>query len=271
MRKHENRKVKPRRGLMWTIGLILLVAFGTGFCFVYQKLYHLWIEQCQITDLAHQVSVQSGETIKRETVLGLFGLKKGANLAQINFRQTRQDVLARFPIIRDIRIQRHLPDRVSIFVEERQPLARMNLKGARKHSGRVVDADGVVFQRQTNNLLLPTISEANPFTKPGHVLAERRHAALTLIKCCQARDLISLGVLNVDTTPKDYLLVTLGNYSHAKVAWPDMDDAQVDTTEILRTQLLRLKDAIRTGGSSIKVWTVTHPTRVMGDTKEPIL
>ncbi len=271
MRKNENRKLQPRRSLAWIIGLLLLIAAGVGVSLVYQKLHTLWIEQCRITDVAAQVTVQTGDYVKRDTILVLFGLKKGANLAQINFRQKHREVLERVPNIRELKIQRHLPNRVTILVEEREPIARMNIIGATRPSGRVVDAEGVVFDRQANTSLLPIIYEGKTFTKKGQTLSGRASAALELVKLCQTREFLSLGVLSVDTTHKDHLIATLGNYSRAKIAWPEMDDAQMDSTAILSPLLTKLKEAIRTGGSAVKVWTVTHPTRIVGDTKDPIL
>ncbi len=272
MRKNENRKTKPRRGLVGIIGVSILLGMCVGIYFIYQKLHTLWIEQCELTNVAQQVSIQTGDYVKRDTILLLFGLKKGANLAQINFRQKHREALENVPNIRELKIQRHLPNRVSIIVEEREPIARMNTLGAKKISGRVVDAEGIVFERQANTSLLPIIYEGPSFTKKGKALSGRTRAALELIKLCQTREFISLGVLSVDTTHKDHLIATLGNYSHAKIAWPDMDDPpQAETTVVLSNLLAKLKKAIQTGGSAVKIWTVTHPTRITGDTKEPIL
>ena len=54
-----------------------------------------------------------------------FGLTNGANLATIPFSQLREKLLKRVPNVRDIRIERRLPNRVTVEVIEREPIARI--------------------------------------------------------------------------------------------------------------------------------------------------
>ncbi len=260
-----------KRALARIVCGVLIAALAAGAWIAYNKLYALWIEQCEITDVARQVSVTTGDYIKAGVILESFGIRKGGNLARIDFRRKHREILERVPNIRRLTVQRHLPDRVEIRVEERKPLARMNVKGGKSVTGRVVDADGVVFVRQADTSLLPTILEKqHAFTAAGRTLDGRSLAALRLLEACQA-DFPGLGVLTVDATGPDHLLATLGNYSRAKIAWPGMDAPTAESGPAMRRQLERLQSALRTGGSAVKVWNVTLPNRATGDTKEPIL
>ena len=69
---------------------------------------------------------------------------------------------------------------------------------------------------------------------------------------------MALNVQEVDSTPKDYVLVTLGNYSRAKIAWEHMDADSRTSRESLRQQLKRLLDAFITNlASPTATWIVT--------------
>ncbi len=270
MRPNALHRGEKKRTLAWIICGILGAALLTGAWMGYQKLYALWIEQCEITDVSRQISITTGDHIKAGLILDFFGIKKGGNLAKIDFKKKHREILERIPNIRELIILRHLPDRLEIHVEERTPVARMNVKGNKRVTGRVVDTEGVVFVRQAGTLHLPTIYEARTFTAAGKKLAGRAQAALRMLEVCRA-DFPSLGILAVDTTHADHLLATLGNYSLAKIAWKDMDSPTAGTEQAMRTQLDHLQSAVRTGGSRVKVWNATLPHRTTGDTKEPIL
>ncbi len=270
MRPNAINRGNKKRVLAWIVCGMLATILGIGAWMGYTKLYDLWIEQCEITNVARQVSITTGDHVKAGVILDFFGLKKGGNLAKINFRKKHREILEQIPNIRALTILRHLPDRVEIHVEERIPTARMNIKGGKSVSGRVVDSDGIVFIRQAGTSMLPTIFENRSFTTAGKTLTGRSHAALRLLEVCRS-DFPSLGILSVDATHPDYLLATLGNYSRAKIAWKDMDVPTAHTEKAMRKQLEHLQSAVRTGGASVKIWNATLPNRATGDTKEPIL
>ena len=54
-----------------------------------------------------------------------FGLTNGANLATIPFADLRKKLLDRIPNIADLKIERRLPNRVTITVVEREPAVRI--------------------------------------------------------------------------------------------------------------------------------------------------
>ena len=127
--------------------------------FAYGRLRDIWEEQCVITDYASQVSITDGRMVRADVIAGQFGIKNGANLAAIDFERRRREIMEKIPNIRNIRITRHLPNRVEIDVEERVPVARLGIKGRNDASGRVVDTDGVVFISSSGTQMLPTIRE----------------------------------------------------------------------------------------------------------------
>lgn len=274
MRQNTISRSGGRRG--WAARSALaaaVVAAAAGAYLGYAKLREAWTGQCVVTDVSRQVVVRTGSNIRRELILEKFGLKNGANLALVDFAQRRREILAAIPNIRSLTVSRILPDRVEIDVAERDPVARMNERGGKPVTGRVVDAEGVVFMRQdAGTALLPMVVEPLPPTKPGCALKGRSRAALRLLLACREPEWSELKVLAVSTAHQDYLTATLGNYTRAKFAWEGMDEPKSGKDEALRSQLRALRDAKRSpAGQSVKVWNVTEPGMAFGDTKEPIL
>jgi len=256
----ENRRVIGRRkAILTALGLIAVVAVVTGLAFGYSTLRALWLEQCVIVDMERQVSITAGKMVKADVLAELFGLKPGANLALIDFRERRAEALKRIPNIRSISVSRHLPDRVSIVTEERKPIARMSFRNWKKLTGRVVDADGIVFECIPGTSMLPTIREnGSPGTPRGHRVEGRALAALQLVEMCREPEFQSLGLLEVSLEKPDYLTATLGTYSTAKIAWEDMPAETAAARASLRRQLTHLVQAINSRlGDGVVTWDAT--------------
>ena len=260
------------RGLIMILAAVVVVALTVGLVISYGKLRDIWLEQCVIEDPTLQVSVGSGKMVKADVLAEEFGLRKGANLALIDFEKKRKEILKKIPNLRSIRISRKLPGRVTITAEERSPVARMNIHGRKSETGRVVDTDGVVFIWQRGTQMLPIIREAQaPGTAIGNTLTGRSLAALRLIESSQEAGRSDLGVLEVDIFRPDYLVATLGNYARAKIAWEGMDDPAPSNRKNLDLQLDLLAKAIRSRiGENTLIWNATDtstPSRIYADSK----
>lgn len=269
---------KDRKPAYIILGILALAACVTGIYAAYAKLHAMWIEQCKITDVARQVTIVGNKNTNEQALNEYMGLKPGANLALIDFGKKREETLQKIPGVKSLSIQRHLPDKIEITVEERVPVARMNFKGSKRVTGRVVDTEGVVFQRQPGTSMLPFIYEDKAHQTPnGGKLAGRQLAALRLVELAQEQRFASLGILSIDTTHKDFLVATLGNYARANIAWENMDSPTSKTAKSMETQYRNLFDAIksdiarhRSGAASAIVWNATQPGLIYADTKEPI-
>lgn len=251
------------------IGITLLVA---GLLFGYGKVRDLYLEQCVIRDLAAQVEITSGRMVKADIVAAELGLLVGANLATLDLAQKRKALLDKVPNLLSVRISRHLPDKVSVVTEERVPVARLGLRASRRETGRVVDAEGMVFIWQRGTQALPVIREAQaPGTPRGHRIKGRTLAALRLIEAASEPEFAELGILEVDLSKHDFLVATLGNYSKAKILWNGMDDPTPESAEDLRRRLANLRNTIRTGLSPTTViWNATIPNRIFADTQDKL-
>lgn len=250
------------------LAAIALICLFLGF----EKLRDLWLEQCVIRDMESQVVINAGKMVNAEVIAEKFGLKPGANLALIDYRRAREETLGSIANLRDIRIRRQLPDKITITTEERVPVARIGLRGKRKDSGRVVDADGVVFRYFRNTQLLPIIREASALgTGIGKRVPARVQAALLFIDVAHNPEFQDLGILDIDTSNPDHLSATINtgvSYARLQLAWEGMDSVTPASRAALTRQLTHLKQAIQSQvGSNAVLWIATEPNRVYADTK----
>ena len=259
-------------GLIVTVVLVVLVVLGIGGVLGYDKLKGLYLEQCVITDMASQVEISAGKMVHPSTVAEFLGLRAGANLALIDFSAKREELLAKVPNLREVRISRRLPDKVIISTDERAPVARMGLKGKNNVTGRVVDTEGMVFIWQRGTQTLPTIRETHaPGTPKGQRITGRTLAALRLIEACREPEFAEFGVLEVDVSKPDFLLATLGNYSTVKIAWDGMDEQTPASRGDLVRKLTMLQKAIRSRvAADAVIWNATMPDTVTGDTQRKL-
>ena len=271
--KQNTIKRPSRINAIVVLTICIVAAAAVGVTLGYEKLRSIWIEQCAVRDMRSQVSISAGRMVSAEIVAESFGLRVGANLALIDFDEKRRETLSRIPNIRAISVTRHLPARVEIVVEERIPVARMEiLHQNRRHTGRVVDSEGMVFMCQRGTSTLPAIREAAaPGTPPGKRLSPRVLAALRLVERCQEREFQELGLLEIDVSRKDYLLATLGSYSRLKIAWRGMEDDTPESDARLRRQLSRLLQAMRSHmADGAAIWNATDESddpRIYADTQ----
>ena len=207
--------------------------------------------------------------VKADVIAENLGLRKGVNLATMDFTEKRRELLARIPTLRAVTITRKLPDKVLIAAEEREPVAKMGMRGRRGVTGRVVDVEGMVFPCLRGTQLLPSIVEPPPGTAIGHMLSGRALAALRLVETCREPEFSDLSVLDVDISKLDYLLVTLGgSYARVKIAWDGMDDPDMHSRDDLRARLSKLREAIRSGAAEgVKIWNATLPDRIFADSE----
>ena len=258
--------------ILGVIITVVAVALTVGAFVWFRNLHSMWQSQCILSDPARQVEVTTGSHVKRSVILEGFGLKEGANLANIDFAARREELLEKVPNIRSLTVTRRLPDIVEISVAEREPLAKMEIKGAKNPSGHVVDSDGVVFRRRGGSTdLLPKIIEARqPGTQPGKSLEGMARSALDLIALCRDEEFTGFNVIAVDLSHQDYLLAVLSNYQRAQIAWDGMENPDAVSRENMRERVGKLRNAVLTGvGSRAKIWNATQP-QITANTMEPI-
>ena len=274
IKRNANVNVKNQKALRRLLLLAALVLVCGGFvCWGFAvgvgALREVWREQFRVQDSAIDVVVtSSGKNVTPATIVYYFGLTNGANLATIPYDELRKSLIARIPNIHDISIERRLPRRVTVDVKEREPAVRIAPPKGASDSGLVADYDGVVF-RTYNSPRLPIIRESSEIRHTaGHRLEGHARAALQLVhllaevadgKSDAPPALADLRVLELDTSKKDYLLVTLDDYSTAEIAWDRMGEDSEIAQKSLHRQLLHLSQAIATRLTPRSIrWIVTE-------------
>ena len=259
IKRNTNVKNQQASRRLLFVAAAVLVGGGLacwGATFAFRALRGVWREQFRVQDTAIDVVItSSGKNVTPATIVYYVGLTNGANLATIPYDELRKSLIARIPNIHDISIERRLPRRVTVDVKEREPAVRIAPPKGASDSGLVADYDGVVF-RTYNSPRLPIIRESSEIRHTaGHRLEGHARAALQLVhllaevadgKSDAPPALADLRVLELDTSKKDYLLVTLGDYSTAEIAWDHMGEDSEIAHQSLRRQLVHLAQAIAT-------------------------
>jgi len=258
IKRNKNIKGESASRRMAVLAVILLLGAAATCCGIaisIGALRDVWHEQFRVKDTRIDVVVSSSGNIVQPDVITIhFGLTNGANLATIPFDELRKSLIKRIPNIRDMKIERRLPRRVTIDVEERVPAVRIAPPKGKADSGRVADFDGVVF-RYFNSDPMPIIRESSEHSaSPGERLAGNAAAALQLIKfLADAADakgessepeLADMRILEIDTSKRDYLFVTFGDYSTAEIDWDRRGEDSERSRKSLRRQLVRLAQAM---------------------------
>ncbi len=250
IKKRNTGTGERRTGLLVTLVvaiLLLLGGVGAGCGYAYSFFSAIWHEQCRVNDCDLDVVILTGKMVHPEVITYQFGLTNGANLATIPFAELREDLLKRSPNVRDVKIERRLPNRVTLEVVERVPLARIATKKGSVAEGRVADAEGVVFwyNPAATATQLPIVRESTDAPTPtGKKLTGMAAAALRLVETAALPELADLRVLEIDTSHSDYLYVTLGNHDHAQIAWERMHDDSRTARLSLQKQLRHLSKVI---------------------------
>jgi len=272
MKKTTRNTISSGRG-KWRFlaAAVVAVAAIAGIVVGLDRVIDVVRDPCVIRNMAEQVEIKSGKMVKPDVIAENLGLRLGVNLAEIDFTERRKEILSRIPTLREVSITRRLPDKVLIVAEEREPVARLGVRGQRGSSGRVVDSEGMVFLCQRGTHLLPSISEPSaPGTQPGNRVKRRTLAALALILACRDAEFSELGLQAVDVSKPDYLVATLGDYSRLKIAWDGMDDQETKASrKSLSERLTLLVKTIRSNvAPGAKTWNATRPENIYADSQE---
>ena len=230
---------------------VVLVGGGLacwGLSYGFSALRDVWLEQFRVQDTAIDIVVTYSprlkdpdeEKSKIDIIKHILGLTNGVNLATIPYEENRAKVLKRCSYIQDIVIERRLPRRVTVHAKEREPAVFIAPLKSKARTKLVADYEGVVFLN-TNGSSLPTIREADETRcKEGQRLVGHAYAADA------APELAELRVREIDTSKKDYLLVTFSDSSTAEIAWDHMGENSENALQSLQRQLRHLAQAMAT-------------------------
>ena len=246
---------QQRRLVICLVLLITLPALGWGLVRGHQRLMRYYLLESGRFVL-RTIEIQAGDTITSDLVREHLRLREGMPLFAINIAECRRGYLQDAATIHSLTITRTLPDRLSVILVEREPLARL----ARKPLA--VDRDGCVFVRYLGIETLPCISG---YPADGLVQGTRvtglAQAALELFELLKNHTL-PLQIVDVDVSREDYLDCTMSDQRRVKLAWPRMGENDARSNRLLLAQLNGLAAAMNSArGQGRGIWDATLPGR----------
>lgn len=165
--------------------------------------------------------ITSGNTVSAEAVRQVTGIREGMNLFLFNLPRIRRDFLRNLPNVREIRMERHLPDTLQVSVFERIPVAKLS------RNGRVVtDFDGYIFSIQAGQETLadtlPVLaSEEWANLQPGQRMGARPRQALAVLDTAESLRL-AFRIVEIDTTNPHYLLLHTAARQEVGLPWESL-------------------------------------------------
>ena len=276
MRTREASRHLWRRIFYWSSLLLLMIAGASAIYFSATRgIARLFYQNPDYNIIA--VNVETDGALSREQVLDCAGLQEGMNIFKVNLDRARERLVT-LPQVQHAQIQRQLPNRVSITITERKPVAWIAPEPATKPSKSsptlsreevfgsknsfLVDASGTLVRPQkfvAPYLNLPIIRGfvTDKMVPGGHVEAEEVLAALSLIDLHQNSLLgARFQILDIDVSRGYGLLATDRNNTQVFFALDDLE-LQLKTLETL----LRAIDASGKRPATISLTTMAYRQR----------
>ena len=189
-----------------------------------------------LTDVRRNVEVSAGKRLTPDSIYQLLKLTDGMNQFLRPIEKERLSLLAREPNIKELKIVRHLPDKMSISIIERSPIARVQTKDG----GWVVDEEGVPFIRYAGTEHLPIIRGVDlpAQIQSGNRVHGMAMAAVQLVSNMR-RVNVKLRLLELEVVKEDYLFLTMSDHRQVKFAWNEMLAEKNEVEQ--KAQLLRMQ------------------------------
>jgi len=186
-----------------------------------------------LTDVRRNVEVSAGKLLNPDTIYQILSLKDGMNQFQLPIGETRQTLLVREPNIKDLKIVRQLPDKMSISIIERSPVARVQTEDG----GWVVDDEGIPFVRYVGTEHLPLIKKVD---LPAQMQAGRRVHGMAMAAVQMVNNMrrvnVKLKLLELEAVKDDYLLLTMSDHRQVKFAWDGMTAEKIEAGQTQKMQ-----------------------------------
>ncbi len=190
IRQETKRRQRNQRLLILSCKLLLIFGALAGSVYgVREGLNHFFWENPEYNLSVIDIR-NDGASLTREMIVEATGLKVGTNVFEINLAEARQ-AIARLPEVREVDLRRVLPNKITIAMSERRPIAWLAEKGVpdptTADSSWLVDPSGVVFKPRRlvrEFLSLPVINGLLPREEiaPGQTLeAPELSAAIELV------------------------------------------------------------------------------------------
>ena len=203
----------PRRetsGLLAVLVRVMVAVLVIGGCFLGWMVYQ-WAAHSETFQIAG-VDVTGAPHLSKDELKNVAGVFTGQNIFSVNLDAAAQRARA-LTWVKDVRLYRHLPNRISMTISERTPAAVLDNGSGRS----LVDDDGVVIAREGKNdpveQPLPTILIHNSKALPGQPVASDGLAeALVLLGEIAARGGWNRADITIKADSEESLTAVYGGH-----------------------------------------------------------
>lgn len=201
-----------------------------------------------------------GSDLPADTVLSLLRIEKGMSLFQLDTDALRRKMVEDMPAVKEVAIQLHLPDRIAIALEEREPIARV------AENRLYIDMDGVVFNRRLR-AKLPVIEGLGNYmdVQPGAQLPVSHRAVLDLAAALQ-RNKYAFQVERINFSDPEVPKLTMSDHRTVALAWDGIDAPSPSSLRSMEKQLALLSEVYRSPFSRDRLhFNATVQGRIAGE------
>jgi len=208
------------------------------------------------------VEVIPAKMAAEEQIQRLTRIREGVNIFSLNLPEIRRDFLNRRPEIRDIQIERVMPDTVRIVVIERTPIMR-NPRDSRN----VIDFEGYVFALASAQDGLPYLhAEEWRTLQPGQHMGEKVIMAMRVLDVLggQEGQQLRLRIEGVDIRSSLFLILINADRREIALPWSTLNtlswDAPKEANMIVLEMLQKAAHAMRSPRADGHAWFEVHNT-----------
>jgi POTRA domain, FtsQ-type len=242
-----SREKRRRRGRQWLIGLkygalggaVVLIAGAARSVLA----RNFWLSQ---ELLVRGADIQTDGTLSHEEIMRHAGLSETTHVYDVDLRAVRER-LEVVPAVRHAAVERELPGRLVIHLEERQSVAWLACDSPLveafntnpRAGGCLLDAEGYIFlctELRPELMKLPVIHVSRlPNTQPGvHVTAEPVQAGLALLDRVRRQfGPRGLDVVEIDSPNEWSLVVKFSDDTVVTFGYDDLDGQLARLTRVL--------------------------------------
>lgn len=190
-----------------TLGTVLTVLMTAALCYGGWEGYQ-WFTRAEMFTIAG-VDVKGVRSVSDEDIRDVATMFTGQNIFRVDLGDATRRVLAD-PWVRDVRIERRLPNRISIFVTERVPKAVLQASNGKY----LIDGEGVVMVPVgTGAPLLPVIALRDFRAVPREPVAKGAvPEALELLDELTARGGWNLGSVTVKADSAETITIVYADH-----------------------------------------------------------
>lgn len=230
-RKRFARRQWRRRWLAWRSALVVVLVLALAGTGVYAVWFSSWLD-------VERVDVSGTTTIDADDIRDRAGIGAGTPLARVDLQRAEQRIRA-LAIVKDADVSRQWPDTILIEIQERVPIAVVEIAGRL----RALDAEGKVFgDYKRAPPELPRVE-----TEIGITAEALQEAALVIAALPEALTSI-VDYLQVTTVDEIELFLDDGR----QVVWGSSADSA--------TKARVLQDLLKTPAQVYDVSVPTNPT-----------